>query len=98
MIMRMILVSVPVEKAAEAERLWKNECAPLMIKQTGCISEQLLRGRENSGEFVSLSTWQDQASINRYRASDAHKTIEQRTRALMNITKVESKTYDIVQW
>jgi heme-degrading monooxygenase HmoA len=98
MIMRMILVSVPVEKAAEAERLWKNECAPLMIKQTGCISEQLLRGRENSGEFVSLSTWEDQASINRYRASDAHKTIEQRTRALMNITKVESKTYDIVQW
>ena len=98
MIMRMILVSVPVEKAAEAERLWKNECAPLMIKQTGCISEQLLRGRENSGEFVSLSTWEDQASINRYRASDAHKTIEQRTRASMNITKVESKTYDIVQW
>lgn len=98
MIMRMILVSVPVEKAAEAERLWKNECAPLMIKQTGCISEQLLRGRENSGEFVSLSTWEDQASINRYRASDAHKAIEQRTRALMNITKVQTKTYDIVQW
>ena len=98
MIMRMILVNVPEEKAGEAERLWKNECAPLMIKQTGCISEQLLRGRENSGEFVSLSTWEDQASINRYRASDAHKTIQQRTRGLMNITKVETKTYDIVQW
>lgn len=98
MIMRMILVSVPVEKAAEAERLWKNECAPLMIKQTGCISEQLLRGRENSGEFVSLSTWEDQASIDRYRASDAHKTIQQRTRSLMDSTKVDVRTYDIVQW
>jgi len=98
MIMRMILVSVPVEKAAEAERLWKNECAPLMIKQTGCISEQLLRGRENSGEFVSLSTWENQASVDRYRASDEHKTIQQRTRCLMDGTKIDVKTYDIVQW
>jgi len=98
MIMRMILVSVPVEKAAEAERLWKNECAPLMIKQTGCISEQLLRGRENGGEFVSLSTWENQASVDRYRTSDEHKTIQQRTRCLMDGTKVDVKTYDIVQW
>ena len=98
MIMRMILVSVPVEKAAEAERLWKNECAPLMIKQTGCISEQLLRGRENSGEFVSLSTWENQASVDRYRASDEHTTIQQRTRCLMDGTKIDVKTYDIVQW
>jgi len=98
MIMRMILVNVPEEKAGEAERLWKNECAPLMIKHAGCISEQLLRGRENSGEFVSLSTWEDQASIDRYRAGDAHKTIQQRTRCLMDGTKVETKTYDIVQW
>jgi hypothetical protein len=42
----------------------------VMIQQPGCISEQLLRGRENSGEFISLSTWEDQASIDRYRASD----------------------------
>ena len=47
MIMRMVLVDVPVEKAAEAERLWKNECAPLMIGQPGCISEQLIRSRDN---------------------------------------------------
>ena len=70
MIMRMILVNVPVEKAAEAQRLWKNECAPLMIKQSGCISEQLLRGRDNDSEFISVSTWEDQASIDRYRASN----------------------------
>jgi heme-degrading monooxygenase HmoA len=98
MIMRMILVNVPADKTAEAERMWKNECAPLMTQQAGCISEQLLRGRENSGEFISLSTWEDQASIDRYRASDAHKSIQRDTRALMNVAKVEVKTYNLVKW
>lgn len=97
MIMRMILVNVPAGRTTEAERVWKNECAPLMIQQSGCISEQLLRGRENSGEFISMSTWEDQDSIDRYRESEEHKKIQQRTRDLMNVAKVEVKTYDVVQ-
>lgn len=96
MITRMIVVSVPKEKAAEAERLWKEECAPLMIKQRGCLSEQFLRGRENPGEFISLSMWEDQLAIDLYRSSDAHKQIQQHTRALMGVAKVEVKTYEVV--
>jgi heme-degrading monooxygenase HmoA len=96
MITRMILVNVPKERVAEAERLWKEECAPLMIKQPGCLSEQFLRGRENTGEFISLSSWENQAAIDKYRASEAHKAVQQHTRALMNVAKVEVKTYDVV--
>ena len=96
MVTRMIVVSVPKEKAAEAERLWKEECAPLMIKQRGCLSEQFLRGRENPGEFISLSMWEDQLAIDLYRSSDAHKHIQQHTRALMGVAKVEVKTYEVV--
>ena len=96
MITRMILVNVPKERVAEAERLWKEECAPLMIKQPGCLSEQFLRGRENTGEFISLSTWENQAAIDKYRASEAHKAVQQHTRGLMNVAKVEVKTYDVV--
>jgi heme-degrading monooxygenase HmoA len=44
----------------------------------------------------SLSTWENQAAIDKYRASEAHKAIQQHTRALMNVTKVEVKTYDVV--
>jgi hypothetical protein len=32
-IIRMIYVSFPTESAEQAERNWKDECAPLMIKQ-----------------------------------------------------------------
>jgi heme-degrading monooxygenase HmoA len=96
MITRMILVKVPKEKSAEAERLWKEDCGPLTIKQPGCLSEQFLRGRENPGEFISVSTWESQTAIDRYRASEAHKTIQQHTRALMNVAKVEVKTYEVI--
>jgi len=96
MITRMILVSVPKEKAAEAERLWKEDCGPLMIEQPGCKTEQFLRGRENPGEFISLSTWESQEAIDRYRSSDAHKQIQQHARALMGVAKVEVKTYEVV--
>lgn len=96
MITRMILVSVPGEKADEAMRLWKEDCAPLMIKQPGCVSEQFLRGREKTGEFISISTWEDQAAIDKYRKSDAHASVQKHTRALMNVAKVEVKTYTVV--
>ncbi len=98
MIMRMVLVNVPVEMAAEAERLWINECAPHMMSQPGCISEQLIRNRDNAGEFVSLSTWTNQADIDGYRAGLAHKAIQQHLHALLKGSKTEVKTYDIVRW
>jgi quinol monooxygenase YgiN len=91
----MILVSVPKDKCAEAERLWKEDCAPLMIKQAGCVSEEFLKSKDNPGEFISLSKWENQAAIERYRGSDAHKAIQQHTRGLMNVAKVQVKEYDI---
>ncbi|HEY7164035.1 MAG TPA: antibiotic biosynthesis monooxygenase family protein [Candidatus Binatia bacterium] len=96
MITRMIYVNVPPDKAGEAVRLWKEECAPLMIKQPGCKSEELLRGRENSGEFISVSTWEDQLSIDLYRKSEAHAAIQKHARTLANVAKVDVKTYDVL--
>ena len=96
MITRMIFVNVPADKAGEAVKLWKEECAPLMIKQPGCLSEEFLRGRENSGEFISVSTWEDQLAIDLYRKSDAHRAIQNHARALANVTKVDVKTYEVL--
>jgi heme-degrading monooxygenase HmoA len=96
MITRMIIVSVPKERVGEAERIWKEECAPLMIRSPGCKSEEYLRNRDNPGEMISLSTWENQAAIDKYRASDAHKEIQKHTRALMGVSKVEVKSYEVV--
>ena len=96
MITRMIFVNVPSDKAGEAVKLWKEECAPLMIKQPGCLSEEFLRGRENSGEFISVSTWEDQLAIDLYRKSEAHSAIQKHARALANVAKVDVKTYEVL--
>ena len=96
MITRMILVTVPKDKVAEAERMWKQECAPLMIKSAGCKSEEFLRNKDNPGEMISVSTWENQAAIDKYRDSDAHKKIQQHTRSLMGVAKVDVKSYEVV--
>jgi heme-degrading monooxygenase HmoA len=95
MITRMIYVKVPADKCSEAERLWREDCAPLMKKVPGCLSEQFLRNRENPGEYISLSTWQDKEAVDRYRESDAHHTIQRHSRGLMNVSKVEVKSYEV---
>ena len=72
-----------------------GDCGALLIEQQGCKGQQFLRSRENPGEFISLSSWDNQEAIDRYRRSDAHRTIQHHTRALMNVAKVEVKTYEV---
>ena len=67
-----------------------------MIKCPGCLSEEFLRNRENTGEFISLSSWESQAAIDKYRVSEAHKEIQAHTRALLGVAKVEVKTYEVI--
>jgi len=96
MIIRMIMVIVPHEKATEAEGIWKQGCSRLMIQQPGCLSEEFLRNRENPGELISLQNWESQEAIEKYRASDAHKEILKHTRGLMGVSKVEAKNYEVI--
>ncbi len=52
---RLIYVTVNQDQMEEAERIWKQECAPLMIQQPGCLSEELLKCIDAPGEYISYS-------------------------------------------
>src|SRR5437868_3114923 len=69
-IIRLIHIKIDPSETETAERIWKTECATLMISQKGCISEKLLRARER-GEFISYSEWETEADIERYTNSAA---------------------------
>jgi len=73
-IIRLIHIKIDPSETETAERIWKTECATLMISQKGCISEKLLRARER-GEFISYSEWEKEADIERYMSSAVHKQI-----------------------
>lgn len=81
-IVRLIYVIVKPGQGKSAVDLWKNHCAPLMIKQPGCLSEKLLECVDAAGEFISYSEWDNQESIDKYRASQAHAEIQQHARGL----------------
>jgi hypothetical protein len=44
-IIRLIHIKIDPSETETAERIWKTQCATLMISQKGCISEKLLRAR-----------------------------------------------------
>lgn len=93
-IIRLIYVDVKPEQVKEAVNLWKNHCAPLMIKQSGCLSEKLLECIDAPGEFISYSEWDNQANIDKYRDSQAHAEIQRHARGLQG-AKTSVKRYEI---
>jgi quinol monooxygenase YgiN len=95
-IVRLIFVTVKAEDAAAAERVWKTDCAPLMIRQKGCLSEELLKSTEVPGEYISYAEWESQESIDRYLASADHQRIKQHAAALRTESPPVVKCYTLV--
>ena len=93
-IIRLIYVTVKPDQVQAAVSLWKNHCAPLMIKEPGCLSEKLLECVDAPGEFISYSEWNSQASIDKYRTSEAHAEIQKHSRALQG-GQVIVKRYEV---
>jgi heme-degrading monooxygenase HmoA len=94
-VIRIIQVTFPPEQAARAERNWKESCAPIMIRQPGCMREEMLRCKENPGEYISYSEWNSQESIQRYLQSEDHQTIKQHNRNIEG-AQVVIKHYELV--
>jgi quinol monooxygenase YgiN len=93
-IVRLISVTVKNDQVKPAIDLWKQHCAPLMIKQPGCLSEKLLECVDAPGEFISYSEWDSQASIDKYRKSEAHAEIQKHARGLQG-GQASVKRYEI---
>ncbi len=94
-VVRIIHVTFPAEQAEKAEQNWRESCAPIMIRQPGCLWEELLRCRENPGEYISYSEWDSSESIQKYLESEDHQEIKRHNRNIEGV-KVEVKHYDVV--
>lgn len=94
-VVRLIHVNVDPSQAAEVERIWNEDCAPLMLQQTGCLSEQLLKCEDAPGEYISYSEWESQAAIDAYRESEGHQQIQNHSRQLQG-AKAVVKRYHVV--
>lgn len=94
-IIRLIHVKVAADQVDQAETIWKTECAPLMIKSPGCITERLLSCIDERGEMISYSEWEDENAIEAYRKSDAHKEIQGHARKLQG-AKAVVKRYTVI--
>ena len=94
-IIRMINTTVPPEMGKQAECNWKEKCAQLMIRQPGCLSECLLRCKDNPEEYISYAEWDNEESIQKYRRSADHAEIKRHNENIPG-TKVVVKEYEQV--
>jgi heme-degrading monooxygenase HmoA len=94
-IARLIFVKVDPADAEKAERTWKEHCAPLMIKEPGCVSEKLLKCLDEPGELISLSEWDSEASIERYRCGAAHEEIKKHASSLPSTRPVVKRYAEV---
>ena len=94
-IVRFIVVKATPDKASEIERLWNQDCGPLMRKISGCLREELLSCVEEPGEYISISEWKDQKAIDAYLASPEHQAIKRHTRGVTGMAATV-KTYTLV--
>jgi heme-degrading monooxygenase HmoA len=94
-IIRMIITTVPPGMGKQAERNWKEKCAQLMIRQPGCLSECLLRCKDNPEEYISYAEWDGEESIRKYRQSADHAEIKRHNENIPG-TKVVVKLYELV--
>lgn len=95
-IVRMIITTVPPGMGSQVERNWKEKCAPLMIKQPGCLSERMLRCKDNPGEYISYAEWDNEESIRTYLQSKDHQEIKRHNTNIIG-AKVVVKQYDVVR-
>jgi heme-degrading monooxygenase HmoA len=94
-IIRMIITTVPPGMGKQAERNWKEQCVHLMIRQPGCLSEKLLRCKDNPEEYISYAEWDNEESIKKYRQSADHAEIKRHNENITGTT-VAVKLYELV--
>ena len=95
-VVRLIFVTVSPADVPKAERVWKEDCAPLMIRQKGCVSEELLKSIDSPGELISYAVWDSQKSIDHYLAGADHQEIKKHARALKPKQLPIVKSYKLV--
>ncbi len=95
-IIRLIFVKVEPDQFSESETVCTEKCAPLMTKQPGCLSEQLLKCIDSPGEYISYSEWENQESIDQYLASEDHQEIKKHSRELKRVEDPVVKRYEVV--
>ena len=95
-IIRMIVTTVPPGMGNQAECNWKEKCAPLIIQQRACLSEHMLRSRDNPEEYISYAEWDNEESIRAYLKSADHQTIKRYNENIAG-AKVVVMEYDVVR-
>lgn len=94
MIQRLVKMEFKSENTAEFLEIFRHS-HPLIRAFKGCHSLKLIRDISNNSCFFTISNWESEASLNKYRQSDLFKKTWAKTRILFN-EKAEAWSTEII--
>ncbi len=75
MVIRLTQFKVSANDTDELKEIYSQEVVPEVKKQQGNINAMLLEPLDGSGEFVSLTTWENKADAEGYESSGKYREL-----------------------
>ena len=92
MVVRLTSFKVSADNAEEAQKIYNQEVVPEVKKQKGNLDVRLLEPTDDSGEFISLTSWESKADADSYHSSGKYKELVAKIQGL--IGQPVLKTYN----
>jgi quinol monooxygenase YgiN len=94
MIVRWVSLPLRPDSSTAFERLYRAS-APRVRQRPGCLAVYLLRHPDDEDTYVTLSLWQDAASLETYRESNVFGEIWPQVKALLR-APASARSYEVV--
>lgn len=83
MVVRLTNFKVSANDAEEVKKIYNGEVVPEVKKQQGNTNVMLLEPTDGSGEFISLTVWENKAAADAYHSSGKYKELVAKIKGLI---------------
>jgi heme-degrading monooxygenase HmoA len=94
MFARLTTIEVDPKNAREISRVYHSEVVPVVRDQKGLVDVQLLEPADNSGEFISITTWKSKEDADAYEASGTYRSLVDKLKSFYT-SKPVLKVYNL---
>ena len=92
MVVRLTHFKVSAENTDEVKKIYNGEVVPELKKQQGNTNVMLLEPTDGSGEFISLTVWDNKANADAYEGSGKYKELVGKIKDVIGNTVLKTYT------
>jgi heme-degrading monooxygenase HmoA len=94
MFARLTTIDIDPKVGSELSTIYHNEIVPVVREQKGLIDVMLLEPADDSGQYVSITTWKSKEDADAYEASGTYRKLVDRLKSYYR-NKPVLKVYNV---